>query len=548
MLLKKSHSIWSTRVRVGGATSAEERWSHPSDRRGLASSPPLAAMLAAVRASMAAARLSAAPKAAEETAADGKDDSLLELHPELAQFSGQGRGGGRTSIADMTGGAMQVGAPERRGSIRAEMQTRQLERTQALEEANQQWESKEAMRGGIGRGIATLQQAEEHSVSHEEKRIAPNAYLTEMISDSQRKAVLLPDSRFRNRWDVLMALLVIYTAVMVPIQLCYDDVETTMPQSMIFFEVFTDAIFLTDIYLNFRTAYVEHARVCVDLRLIHRRYLSRWFGIDLCGSFPGDTVFLFINLAENGNIFGGGSSQTSLLTLVKILKVPKLMLPSNPDPDPNPSPNANPSPNSNPQGAEADAARSALQVAREGRGREQRGRDPRAPPHHDPHQPLDRLLLVSALQGLRRVGRRRRPHGPTVDGAVPRHVLHDAHDGHGRRHRADQRHRVLARGRRRHPRRDDERHRLRLHRLVRRAARSRPRVHRPLIRGMPSSQSPTPFALSHAHAATSSSHRYAAQLSAESAMHKSKMTSIRRSLKTLQVQSPRLPCPSLARF
>ena len=95
----------------------------------------------------------------------------------------------------------------------------------------------------------------------------------------------------------------------------------------VLFDVFTDIVFITDIFLNFNVGFIEDAVVVVDKRLIRQQYFKRWFGIDVVGSFPGDTIFLFIELAQQISIEddGCGSQEASLLTLFKILKVPKLL-------------------------------------------------------------------------------------------------------------------------------------------------------------------------------------------------------------------------------
>ena len=111
---------------------------------------------------------------------------------------------------------------------------------------------------------------------------------------------------------------------MLPIQLCYDRVQAWMPDGLVGFDVFTDVIFILDIILNFHVGYIDEALVVVDKKKIRRRYLARWFGIDAIGSFPGDTIFFIIRqgVVEEG---GFGNTEAGLLTLFKILKVPKLM-------------------------------------------------------------------------------------------------------------------------------------------------------------------------------------------------------------------------------
>ena len=144
----------------------------------------------------------------------------------------------------------------------------------------------------------------------------------------EKKSVVLPTSRFKNLWDVLISILVAWTAVMLPIQLCYDNVPQTLPQGLIGFDVFTDIIFLADIILNFHVGYIDEALIVVDKTRIRRKYLQRWFFIDAVGSFPGDTIFLIISAAQQGasaedGVFG--NTQAGLLTLFKVLKIPKLM-------------------------------------------------------------------------------------------------------------------------------------------------------------------------------------------------------------------------------
>ena len=111
---------------------------------------------------------------------------------------------------------------------------------------------------------------------------------------------------------------------MLPIQLCYDRVQAWMPDGLVGFDVFTDVIFILDIILNFHVGYIDEALVVVDKKKIRRRYLARWFGIDAIGSFPGDTIFFIIRqgVVEEGRF---GNTEAGLLTLFKILKVPKLM-------------------------------------------------------------------------------------------------------------------------------------------------------------------------------------------------------------------------------
>ena len=54
-----------------------------------------------------------------------------------------------------------------------------------------------------------------------------------MLSEKQRRSVVLPNSRFKNMWDLLIAILVSYTAIMLPIQLCFDCVPQSLPKNLV---------------------------------------------------------------------------------------------------------------------------------------------------------------------------------------------------------------------------------------------------------------------------------------------------------------------------
>lgn len=182
--------------------------------------------------------------------------------------------------------------------------------------------------GTLGRGgEVRLVKADDLDMSHGgvnrvDKKLDDESYLTEMLQPGDTNGVILPMSRLRTCWDVLIFLFVAYTAIILPIVLCFDEVSETFPSSYVAFEMFNDVAFIFDIFLNFRTAYVHaNGSLVVDRATIRRTYLKKWFAIDVIGSFPGDSIFFFVALAGGAGIGNEGS----FATLVKLLKVPKLM-------------------------------------------------------------------------------------------------------------------------------------------------------------------------------------------------------------------------------
>ena len=86
--------------------------------------------------------------------------------------------------------------------------------------------------------------------------------------------------------------------------------------------------------INFHVGYIDQAVVIVDKKAIRRKYLGRWFAIDVIGAFPGDSIFAIVQATTNTasaqvgqdeGDSGFGRAQASILTLFKVLKIPKIM-------------------------------------------------------------------------------------------------------------------------------------------------------------------------------------------------------------------------------
>ena len=164
------------------------------------------------------------------------------------------------------------------------------------------------------------------------KTVLEDSFLTELHSKSDLEGLILPFSRLRTAWDFLTMLMVLYTAIWLPMYVVHD---ITVPMGVTVWEMVVDLTFLVDILLNFRTAYVEPegAVLVVDKKKIASKYASKWLPIDVCGSIPWEIIFFFVGIAngsdneadegEGQGREGGGS--TELLNVIKILKLPKLL-------------------------------------------------------------------------------------------------------------------------------------------------------------------------------------------------------------------------------
>lgn len=151
-----------------------------------------------------------------------------------------------------------------------------------------------------------------------EKRFKEDSFLTEMYTTSELKRVILPFSRFRRVWDGITIVLVMYTAIYVPLAISISGAFVSPFFRTI--DVFTDLIFVMDILINFQTAYVtKDASLEIDKKRIRKYYLTTWFPVDLVGSIPWEIIALF------GEAAGFKATEGQAVQIIRTLKVPKLL-------------------------------------------------------------------------------------------------------------------------------------------------------------------------------------------------------------------------------
>lgn len=117
-----------------------------------------------------------------------------------------------------------------------------------------------------------------------------------MLKQEIPRYVIRPDHPFKQIWNGLMILLLIYTATIMPYRIAFED--QIFFDSFTTFEIFMDFTFLTDCFINFISAYNKsNGDIEVRLKKIAIPYLKSWFIFDLLGSFP----FSLIQYAVYGN-------------------------------------------------------------------------------------------------------------------------------------------------------------------------------------------------------------------------------------------------------
>ena len=141
--------------------------------------------------------------------------------------------------------------------------------------------------------------------------------------------VLDPDGKLRSLWNVLMALLIVYCGVVVPLEIAFDrSMEQVMGESgweaWEAWNLLVDCIFIADIFLNFRTGFIIDGQLVKEPRRIAHHYLRTTFFIDLIGSFPLNLVLRAVNDNESNDATGRLNRQLRLLRILKLNRLLRL--------------------------------------------------------------------------------------------------------------------------------------------------------------------------------------------------------------------------------
>ncbi|CEG39547.1 voltage-gated ion channel superfamily [Plasmopara halstedii] len=134
-------------------------------------------------------------------------------------------------------------------------------------------------------------------------------------SNRKYKYLLLPDSMIRYCWDLLLAIATILLIWRVPYTIAFGDSDLWY---WFLFNKTTDAIYLLDVALNFRTGYVEDTEIIMDSRLVAKHYFKSWFIVDLIGSIPIEYI-ITVKTAGISSV-----ERKAFKASVKYMKLPKL--------------------------------------------------------------------------------------------------------------------------------------------------------------------------------------------------------------------------------
>ncbi|CDW85371.1 cation channel family protein [Stylonychia lemnae] len=149
----------------------------------------------------------------------------------------------------------------------------------------------------------------------------------QIIKDSQKlrdvykfkKFIILPDDVFKERWEITIMLLLLFTAIVTPYRIAFTDTDDAV-WSVI--DNLTDGTFFVDSILQFFTAYQNSDEELIhDRRLIARKYIKSWFLIDLLSVMPINYMLSFGDFASLARL----ARLPKLYRLIKMAKLSRLL-------------------------------------------------------------------------------------------------------------------------------------------------------------------------------------------------------------------------------
>jgi CRP-like cAMP-binding protein len=135
------------------------------------------------------------------------------------------------------------------------------------------------------------------------------------LASLARRGLVMPLSAWKEKWDLLILFFILYSAVVVPLRVCFEAPATGI---VWFVEVGITLTFIVDVYFNFITIYFDtsNGKWVTAKGKLARRYLSGWFWIDAPSSVPVEIISLFFDAQK--------LSILRILRMVRLVRLAKL--------------------------------------------------------------------------------------------------------------------------------------------------------------------------------------------------------------------------------
>lgn len=133
--------------------------------------------------------------------------------------------------------------------------------------------------------------------------------------------VFLPDSIFREIWDIIAVILIIYQVIAIPYLLSYTSIHT---ESYFMLLLTCDCFFLIEIALNFNTGYFSDGTLVKRRKLIVSKYLRSSFISDFFGCLPLELFIQNMMFDSTRRIELDNAERIKYIWMLKFLNLFKL--------------------------------------------------------------------------------------------------------------------------------------------------------------------------------------------------------------------------------
>ena len=104
--------------------------------------------------------------------------------------------------------------------------------------------------------------------------------------------ILSPNHPIKLIWNIISVIMLLYTAIVMPFQVCFDDSDGIIAWSFTI-DVILEILFILDIVVTFFSAYEDNdGNIIVRPWHIFKNYIKFWFWLDSIACFPLDYIFL----------------------------------------------------------------------------------------------------------------------------------------------------------------------------------------------------------------------------------------------------------------
>ena len=149
--------------------------------------------------------------------------------------------------------------------------------------------------------------------------------LKKMRTPDNAACILDPRSEFRKKWDIVMILLLLFTATVTPFEVGMG-IPTKMG-GLFVVNQFVNLAFIVDMGMNFMLAWQDYETGAwvLDHRIIAKEYFKSWFAIDFISILPFDSLSLATDGPLCSTSVRGTPGRGTCLSDLKLFRVIRLL-------------------------------------------------------------------------------------------------------------------------------------------------------------------------------------------------------------------------------